>query len=369
MKLLSKIILIALLHNFSLQVQAQKIWPGDVNNNGIANGVDFLYLITAWEETGPARPGAETDWEEQDVAPDWADDFNNGINFSYADCDGDGVVNHKDINALRQNFHETHGTVTPDVYNTGTGGSNPRVALTIPNSNILYGETIEVSVDLGDSNMNIQDFYGISFTMEYTPDLVAGGDDWEFDFPPGGSWVNPLGTDDNVRSITFNDENTGKAEIAFGRTDLVPVSGAGKVGSFSIIIEDYVVGRAETDTFNLEIKEVLLIDKNFNSAPIAGDTLDVTVNRVSSVASKNTDEFPVSIYPNPSAGEFTIEIPEEIQIDEILLYNTLGCKIPCLTYPKRGKIHVSAHPKILQGMYFLLLRSDRATVIQKLKFE
>ena len=44
-----------------------QVWPGDVNNNGVVNNVDLLYLGFAHGHVGPARPGPSSQWEEQAV--------------------------------------------------------------------------------------------------------------------------------------------------------------------------------------------------------------------------------------------------------------------------------------------------------------
>jgi len=87
------------------------VWPGDFNNDGIAEITDLLYWALAEDLTGPFRIGASTNWEAQD-AEDWQSVVN-GINSKHQDGDGNGVVDNQDLNALILNFDRTHNIVPP----------------------------------------------------------------------------------------------------------------------------------------------------------------------------------------------------------------------------------------------------------------
>lgn len=51
--------LVFLSYNFSY---CQLLWPGDINNNGIANHIDLLYYGIARDAEGPERIEEDTDW-------------------------------------------------------------------------------------------------------------------------------------------------------------------------------------------------------------------------------------------------------------------------------------------------------------------
>jgi|GEM_PF-1027327 len=85
------------------------IWPGDFNNDGIANYADFLRLGYVEGGTGYARPQATDNWEQQGNFQ-W-NSFYNGINGVYADGNGDGVINFDDSLVLKKNYGLTHGAI------------------------------------------------------------------------------------------------------------------------------------------------------------------------------------------------------------------------------------------------------------------
>ncbi len=85
-------IISALLFTIAFQpLSAQEVWPGDANNNGIANAVDALYIGVAYGTEGPERDDATTDWEAQPFEL-WGAAFPDGTNYGYADADGDGEI-------------------------------------------------------------------------------------------------------------------------------------------------------------------------------------------------------------------------------------------------------------------------------------
>lgn len=365
MNLVFKIFLIITLCNSTTQVlSAQTLWPGDVNNNGIVSGVDFLYAATAFDTDGPTRTNTGGNWEEKAITTLWADNFSNGLNYAYGDCDGNGKINDEDLEVIEDNFSKTHGTITPDTYNTGTGVGIPQVRLEIQNTSIQFGEELEVKVLLGDGTMPIQDFYGLSFKMDYSTGLTKPGEEWDFDFADN-SWIDPAGNGEDIESLIINNETTGKAELSFARLNRTTVSGSGEVGSFFIIIEDYVVGRAEKDTLDITITDVILIDENFASVPMSTDSIQVFVHRtLTSTTDTNPEEF--ILFPNPSTNEVTIEYPSHATLEKVSMVDILGRNLPCtFSYPKQGKMHVEWSPKIDAGMYFFLIKTNESSFTRK----
>jgi len=83
-----------------LYAQSQQIWPGDINDNGIVNGVDLLYHGVAEGNIGPERAETGSDWEGYLSAPLWQNSFTDGINFSNADVNGRGKVEQGDRKVL-----------------------------------------------------------------------------------------------------------------------------------------------------------------------------------------------------------------------------------------------------------------------------
>lgn len=148
---------------------AQIIWPGDVNNNGVVNGIDVLFAGIAYGSDGPERPDGSSDWEGQPAGDSWSDNFPGGLNFAYADCDGNGEVEEDDIEVtIKNNFFLTHGTLVPDEYSNGIPGQAPRAA-DAPKHKCINRPVNSFDLWLGDEEHPVQDFYGIAISMKYNP--------------------------------------------------------------------------------------------------------------------------------------------------------------------------------------------------------
>ncbi len=77
------------------------VWPGDTHNNGLVNEEDVLPLSLYWQLEGP-RPVYNTrSWEERETES-WLP-----AEATYADANGDGVVNHLDLLPIALNFGKT----------------------------------------------------------------------------------------------------------------------------------------------------------------------------------------------------------------------------------------------------------------------
>jgi hypothetical protein len=79
------------------------VFPGDANNDGIVNEVDVLPLGVYWRMQGLSRPVEDpTEWGIQ-PAYTWED-----MGATYADCNGDGEVDEKDLRVIEWNWGLAH---------------------------------------------------------------------------------------------------------------------------------------------------------------------------------------------------------------------------------------------------------------------
>ena len=149
-------------------VLAQEVvWPGDVTNNGVVNEVDLLYLGYAYGAEGTPRDSTTVVWEGQTIPFVWQDTFPNGLNFAYADCNGDGIINDDDIQVITNNLSLTHADVIfmPDELLVGIPGIHPRFLVPPGKAKIKKGQTTTVDIFLGSEDLPIDSILGISFVV------------------------------------------------------------------------------------------------------------------------------------------------------------------------------------------------------------
>ena len=347
---------------------SQEVYPGDVNNNGIANVVDLLYLGVAYGNTGPERDDEGTNWEAYTVDP-WGQSFPNGLNYAFADCDGDGEIGDDDIeDAIVDNFGMQHGTIISDSYNNDGEPFNTPILKLVPN--VLFaneGTTVTFDVVLGSEELPVNDFYGIAFTMSFDADFTQDEDNTTFEFS-NNTWLDP--SDDGlVRSMAVFD-NSGHGEIGISRINQEPISnGFGIIGTFSIIIEDDIAS-TEIDTFSIFIDSIKMIGPSINTSPMfPRDTFVLITNDTILSSSQIEKEQSVNVYPNPTNRDIHLE--STLPFKEIAVYNSSGEKIHAQNFSNTRlsqKLSLKSN-QISNGVYFLMLETDEGILTEQFIFQ
>lgn len=341
--------------------QAQLMWPGDANNNGRVNVVDLLYVGRAYSQNGPERPNASTLWGAQAFIP-WAQTFPGGLNFAYADGNGDGEINKQDIqDAIELNYGLTHGIPRPDAFLSGQAGKAPRLFFTASNLVVEPGEELDIELNLGDEDFPLERFYGIAFHLSYNRDLVRDLDVEDEANP----WFDTQGEDS--KHLIYVAPTGGQIEAAFSRTDQQTIQGFGRIARVKIVIEDIIVGRP-VDTLRLTIDSILLMDENMKPYPVVNDTLEVFVTNnpslVTSSAQKRIDPAVVKVMPNPNNGRFGVQTP--LPIEQWEMVDLLGRTVPIYvqkTQYNTWQIDSGRHP---EGIYFLKGRTRTSYCLKKI---
>lgn len=351
-------------------VVAQEVWPGDVNNNGLVNGVDLLYWGLANGTSGPARPAQSTDWSAQTAGTPWVQSFPSGINYAFADCNGDGVIDEADAdNAVEENFGLTHGALSPDGFTNAAPGEGPRLRM-VPSATLVEeGAIVNISLFLDDTNGAVDNFYGMALKMSYTTGLIQDSG-LDFDLIEDG-WLET--SEDNAREFFFEENDNGLAELAVTRTNQLPVAvEAEAIGQFQIIVEDIIVG-LEVDTFVLGIDSVLILGLDFVPIAAVPDTVMIIVAKdtsklTSSVERLNPGELEdeIKIFPNPVRSDFQLSSPYPVL--QIRLIDPMGRStyLPSLLSVRGGNQRVPLPPKLPPGIYSLQLRTSAGVCLKKI---
>lgn len=225
------------------------VWPGDFNNDGIANHTDALYWGLACENTsGPIRPAANTAWYPQE-SPNWSSDVNR-INKKHQDGNGDGLINVQDLQVLKDNYGQTHGTPSAPYLTNG-------VAFRLE------------SIGFDGQSRHLYDLY---IEADGTP-ISLHGFACSFDF--GDMVVDGVLLDTTNSSLapdqildTF-DIIDNKLHIALTRTDKTNKLCDGKIGTLIIIMENL----AFSEPMVVQIGNGHQMVANGNLNPIANSTL------------------------------------------------------------------------------------------------
>ncbi len=351
---------------FSGSLFAQEVWPGDVNNNGVVNGVDLLYWGVAFGSSGPPRATVSTDWEAVPLLSLWSQSFPNGLNYVFADCNGDGIVDEDDFDdAIEDNFGLTQGALQPEGYANAQPGASPRLRLQPDSENVGYGATVNISLSLDDSAMPVSNFYGMALKLSYTTGILLGDDGPDFDFVEN-NWI---AADNSFVQNLFEDNNgLGTAELATTRTNQQTIRvNPAEIGRFSIVIEDIIVGR-EIDTFRLQIDSIYLINNQFEIIPVVPDTAIIIVSKDPKVtATEENQVLPeIKVFPNPVRNEFFLE--SNIPLFEPYLIDNLGRVLQLEARLLREGIYHLQAPPLPSGVYWLFAKTHQGLIGRKIIF-
>lgn len=286
------------------------VWPGDANNDKIANLWDILAIGVNYNDVGYARQSTSNSWQAY-YCPAWNDTWsNNNINTKYADCNGDGIVNLNDISAVSLNFGKTHpkGTVPkptagPDLKFEPTGIEFP------------IGAKVRVPIVLGNANEVLNgELYGWSGNI-----TLVGLDNTAIGVYPRDGFLAHGGTNVTYKH-SYGGNNIGWAHT---RTDRQGIAGANGV---LCMVEFYVPANTPMGTrIDLQLSDVNLIDKDGNLIT-EYDVIDTFayVSWPSDVATIDDGAFAATVVPNPTHGKAYLHVDAQkagnlnIQITNIM---------------------------------------------------
>jgi len=251
-----------------------RVWPGDANNNGIVNEADLFYLGLGFGQEGPARKVISAAFEAQPIAEVWATSAVGGLDFVFADCDGNGVIDDNDVDVIIQNFGKMHNGVVfqPDVIPEGIVGVSPAFSVTEdmdlairPNDKIK-----EIPLSLGSLDIPVTSLKGISFYIKVDPKAV-NSNETSFSFDANG-W---LPDDENAQSFTIQ-QQTGRSGpgdliVAYTRVGSGVINnGIGSIGTISISPNTGFILENDLEDFKISVDSIILFDELNNKVPILG---------------------------------------------------------------------------------------------------
>jgi len=225
------------------------VWPGDVNRNGIVNNEDFALMGLYINETGPARSADHQNisWDPH-PAEDWNGLHNNQINLKHFDCNGDGIIDSLDIEAIRTNYSLQHDEELEQAEIVQTDSITYQVLL-LPVGEIT-NDSLTINVDLINENGGLLNLQGAYFTINYNF-LLQAMDVVDFNFLPN-SWLDTK--DNKLYTISQHFESTQSIEVGFTKTDGNNSVGEGTIGQLIFTFEDQAC--CNSDAFDIPTLEI-----------------------------------------------------------------------------------------------------------------
>lgn len=341
---------------------ADSVWPGDTDQDGVANNMDVLPIGLGFGSTGPTRLSTSIMWQAW-PSLDWTQTFTNGDNYKFADCDGNGTIDWADTLAIVQNYGQTHmksGGTPPAV--TGAG---PLLYVDNIQSNVGVSSNFSARIMLGESQLPANNVYGIAFTVHYDPALVTAG---TVTYSTTGSWLGTHGQD--LICLKKDFETTGTLEVGMSRNDQTNVSGFGKIAEFGGITADNLSGKNDFEQayLSLWIDNVVLIGADGEEIETAasGDSL-LIIDSATVAVPGVPDVMPeLTMFPNPAADRTTIVLTNGGSTMNLRVYNLLGKQVEFVqATTSRWELSTSNYP---EGVYFVAIEHpEYGVIVRKLE--
>ncbi|MFN3939536.1 MAG: T9SS type A sorting domain-containing protein, partial [Chitinophagales bacterium] len=329
------------------------VWPGDANDNGVANNVDLLFVGLFYGNEGPTRFVAGDEWESN-YCDEWEDDDDIVIplNPKYADCNGDGLVDANDTVPIKINYGQEHLKMTE----ISGGESFPPLAVSFFTDSIEGGSTVVLPIIFGSIDYPATNVLGLAFTLEYNADFVVSGS-LKANFNTG--WLGAEG--DNLIKIN-RDDSLGNFAVGVTRINHTPASGYGPIGTVSFVMEDNIAGKTSdliAEIFTLCPVQPSVIN---DAGEIKGaEALNVYCDSVViyQVFNDVADAIKsgIQIFPNPADKEIWMEWNAH-GFTAVEIFDIYGRKIRSQSMAANSsKMHLDTS-ELEEGAYILILRKD-----------
>lgn len=340
-----------------LEDSCDYVWPGDANDDGIANNLDILSIGIGLGKSGAVRSGASLSWYGQPCT-DWADTLAGNVNYKHIDCNGDGQIGYSDTNAVTQNYGLIH--------NNKQGGStiqaNTDIYLTIPPDTVHSGgKLVTVQIGLGTSASPASTVYGTAFTINFSdPTLV---DQTSISFKGINSWLGTLST--NLMALGFKKYLPASIDAALSRTNQQNASGFGTIATLSFKTSNSLNGTGNTAPLVLNITSAVAL--SYNQTPIPLNTLSDSVSVKDTLLATGThdlfgDQF--TIYPNPTSGLTIVSHPGHTT--GISIEDVLGRTVHSTVVASGSTSSVIDISHAAPGLYLLRVQTLNGTTAKKI---
>lgn len=338
------------------------VWPGDTDENGIANNFDLLPIGLAYGTIGNARNTQGIAWQGYS-AFDWF--VTNPIaglsNYKHMDCDGNAVIDSSDINAIDQNYGQSYARQA----NNSLLGTIP---LFVQSTRAIPGDTITLDVHLGEQSNPVVDAYGVAFTIQYDPAVIANLNNIEFDF--SNSW---LGND--LIAVQKNFHNQGELEIGISRRDGTPITNFGVLGQVSFTIrDDLVMSRSNntdtTITTPVTIGGIRLINHQnieIGTYPTTGILLLQDSSTFMNIIPTEAAKAGIVVFPNPTTGMLSISSNQEA-LQSIAIQTVTGQLVKQINNVQSFQHQISL-TDLPNGIYILQLKTAAGNYFQKVHLQ
>lgn len=349
-------------------LSGQLMYPGDANNDGIANHLDLLPIGVAFNQFGNPRPGASQNWFAQAFIP-WTYQLpETGVNGGYLDANGDALIDTLDIDAIALNYEMMQDSAGPEPWEPPFNCIEcppPVLRIEFEEPFIVVPDTAfaVIVLDYGVPIPTELGAMGIAFGIEYEVDTLLI-DDTQTQVIPNDTPERMFIVATNQGATAFRSVAPFRAQLAaahFGNNGFIFKDTLARVG---IIIED-IQRDTTTAEFSIRFEEpIVLINDLEQRIGLNRETGSIKVLKIdSSSPSLLADPF-LRLWPNPATDRLWIAVANA-PLEEVRLIDLTG-KLRLtqqLNGSTEGTLEVGQLPA---GMYLVEVRTGNGILLQKI---
>ena len=334
------------------QCNTYDVWPGDANADAHVDLTDLLNIGIAFNDTGPLRPGASTNWSAQPCS-NWSNNFASGINRKHADCDGNGLVNWNDTVAITINNGMNHPfrPVLNQSFNNA-----PDLILVANYDTVGPNTAIDFDIYLGTASVPV-DIYGISFgvTFDWTKipyNSIA------VDF--SNCWLGTVNT--NIIAM-YNVDINGVINMAFTGINHSDFSGYGLLAHFSLLVVGSGPALMEMPFDIISVKAIKANEQHV-ALNVQGTKVYLDPFSGTGLPDDNGSKINVKIFPNPVGSDKLLTVTSDKEINAVQINNITGA----LIRNEESKVNscLLNLDNIVPGFYTITVFTESGLVTQKL---
>ena len=335
-----------------LQCQSGCVWPGDADNDGVANVLDVLAIGLSYNNNGLLRFNPDNTWRAQ-PSFNWQSQLYNGEDEKFADCNGDALIDLFDLLPIALNYGQTHNK--QEARDTSGG---PELFVVFPNDTVSAGDTIVGTLLLGSDSIPVDTFYGISFTLNYDNTIVDTSS-MEIEFTD--SWA---GNSTNTISLSQDFYYQGAIDAGYCRTDHQSVNGYGAIGTVSFIMIDDLAGKRQgVNEHQFYFSNITMLgDLGENLRISSGQTTLYTGEPLSGLIDEDISKIQLHVFPLPA--DKLMNLVFTFPVEDVMVFNLLGElveRIGKVEYEKQ--LDVSGYP---EGTYLVVAPSAGKMIREKI---
>jgi Secretion system C-terminal sorting domain len=327
------------------------IWSGDTDTSGIVDNNDLLNIGLAYGAMGPQRitcfrgngnnPASDSCllWLPQ-LGIEWSQQTPTKVNYKHIDTNGDGIINNADTLAIKRNWRKTRAFAPENVF---TRSVSPPIY--VQTNQARENQWAAFPIVFGDATTPANGVYGLAFSINYDPAIIDASTVY---FTYNQTW---LGANSDLLSISQN--TAGRLDIGLTRINHSNSSGKGQIGTLNFKLKSGVGNKA----LNFNIAAPNVINSNAEVMPTNPQNTTTTITGTADPEWA----MGVSIYPNPTTGQFYIET-QDIDIQLVTVLNISGKRVG--TFKKPGKdTPLSILPS---GTFFLKIETNKGVINRKI---